>query len=101
VNKLVYHPAFNIAIFALLLSPPWEFGQMWLYASTSEMSHLKGIRICMVATLGDAFIALFALAVVAAFMQSPTRVRAPRALLIRRPRLLLQNRRCERFPNIK
>jgi hypothetical protein len=53
VKALVDHPAFNIAIFALLLNLPWEFGQMWLYAGTSEMSHLKGIQICMVASRGD------------------------------------------------
>lgn len=78
MKTLVDHPAFNIAIFALLLSLPREFGQMWLYAGTSEMSHLKGIRICMVATLGDALIALFAFAVVAALTQSPAWVRTPK-----------------------
>ena len=78
MKALVDHPAFNIAIFALLLNLPWEFGQMWLYAGTSEMSHLQGIQICMVATLGDAFIALFAFAVVAALSQSPAWVRAPK-----------------------
>ena len=78
MKTLVDQPAFNIAIFALLLNLPWEFGQMWLYAGTSEMSHLEGIRICMVATLGDALIALFAFAVVAALTQSPAWVRAPK-----------------------
>jgi hypothetical protein len=54
VKALVDHPAFNIALFALLLSLPWEFGQMWLHAGASEMSHLKGIQICVAATGGDA-----------------------------------------------
>ena len=78
MKALIDHPAFNIAIFALLLSLPWEFGQMWLYAGTSGMSNLEGIQICMVATLGDALIALFAFAVVAALSQSPARVRTPK-----------------------
>ena len=78
MKALIDHPAFNIAIFALLLSLPLEFGQMWLYAGTSGMSHLEGIQICMVATLGDALIALFAFAVVAALTQSPARVRTPK-----------------------
>jgi len=78
VKALVDHPAFNIAIFALLLSLPWESGQMWLYAGTSEMSHLEGIQICIVATLGDALIALFDFAVVAAVSQSPAWVRTPK-----------------------
>lgn len=78
MKTLVDHPAFNIAIFALLLSLPWEFGQMWLYAGTSELSHLQGTRICMVATLGDALITLFAFAAVAALSQSPAWVRTPK-----------------------
>ena len=78
MKALVDHPAFNIAIFALLLSLPWEFGQMWLYAGASEMSHLKGIQICMAATLGDAVIMLVAFAIVAAFVRSQDWVRAPK-----------------------
>jgi hypothetical protein len=67
---MVDHPAFNVAIFALLLSLPWEFGQMWLYAGASEMSHLRGIQICMAATLGDAVVMLIAFGVVAAVARS-------------------------------
>lgn len=74
---MVDHPAFNVAVFALLLSLPWEFGQMWLYAGVSEMSHLQGIRICMAATIGDAAIMLAAFAGVAAWSHSQDWVRAP------------------------
>ncbi len=75
---MVDHPAFNIATFALLLSMPWEFGQMWLYAGASEMSHLRGIQICMAATLGDAVIMLIAFGVVAAVARSQNWVLAPK-----------------------
>ncbi len=75
---MVDHPAFNVAIFALLLSLPWEFGQMWLYASASEMSHLRGIQICMAATLGDAVIMLIAFGIVAAVARSQDWVLAPK-----------------------
>jgi Ni/Fe-hydrogenase subunit HybB-like protein len=78
VKALVNHPAFNIAVFALLLSLPWEFGQMWLYAGASHMSHLEGIQICMAATLGDAVIMLVAFAIIAAFAGSQEWVRAPK-----------------------
>jgi hypothetical protein len=77
VNALVDHPAFNIALFALLLSLPWEFGQMWLYSGASEISHLKGIQICTAATLGDAGIMLIAFGGVAAVVRSQDWVRAP------------------------
>jgi hypothetical protein len=75
--KVLDSPAFNIAIFALLLSLPWEFGQMWLYAGSADMSHLQGIQICMAATVGDAVIMLIAFGVVAIAARSPTWVRAP------------------------
>ena len=77
MKPLLDSPAFNIAIFALLLSLPWEFGQMWLYAGSAQMSHLQGIRICMTATAGDAVIMLIAFGVVALAAGSPAWVRAP------------------------
>lgn len=77
MKPLLDNPAFNIVIFALLLSLPWEFGQMWLYAGSAQMSHLQGIRICMAATVGDAAIMLAAFAVVALSARSQEWVRAP------------------------
>ena len=77
MKALLNSPAFNIAIFALLLSLPWEFGQMWLYVDSAEMSHLQGIRICMAATAGDAVIMLIAFGVVALAARSPAWVRVP------------------------
>jgi hypothetical protein len=77
VKPLLDSPAFNIVIFALLLSLPWELGQMWLYAGSAQMSHLEGIRICMAATAGDAVIMLIAFGVVALAARSPDWVRAP------------------------
>ena len=82
MKALVGHPAFNIAVFALLLSLPWEFGQMWLYAGVSEMSHLQGIRICTAATIGDAAIMLAAFAGVAVWSHSEDWVRAPKPMQI-------------------
>ncbi len=70
-------PAFNIVIFALLLSLPWEFGQMWLYAGSAEMSHLQGIRICMAATAGNSIIMLAAFGIVTIAARSSQWVRAP------------------------
>lgn len=78
MKALVDHPAFNIAIFALLLSLPWEFGQMWLYAGASDMSHLQGIQICTAATAGDAVLMLVAFGIVAAVTRSQDWVRAPK-----------------------
>ena len=77
MKALLTSPTFNIAIFALLLSLPWEFGQMWLYVDSAETSHLQGIRICMAATAGDAVIMLIAFGVVALAARSPAWVRVP------------------------
>ena len=77
MTRVVEHPAFNIAIFALLLSLPWEFGQMWLYAGVGQMWHLQGIRICSAATVGDAMIMLAAFGIVALGARSQDWVRAP------------------------
>ena len=77
MTRVVDHPAFNIAIFALLLSLPWEFGQMWLYAGVGQMSHLQGIGICSAATVGDAMIMLAAFGIVALGARSQDWVRAP------------------------
>ena len=77
MTRVVDHPAFNIAIFALLLSLPWEFGQMWLYAGVRQMSHLQGIGICSAATVGDAMIMLAAFGIVALGARSQDWVRAP------------------------
>lgn len=78
MKAMVDHPAFNVAIFALLLSLPWEFGQMWLYAGASEISHLRGIQICMAATLGDMVIMLIAFGIVAGVARSQDWVLAPK-----------------------
>ena len=51
---------------------------MWLYAGASGMSHLKGIQICMAATIGDAVIMLVAFAIIATFARSQKWVRAPK-----------------------
>ncbi len=77
MNTLLDSPAFNIGIFALMLSPPWELGQMWLYTGSAQMSHLQGIRICVTATAGDAVIMLIAFDVVALAARLPAWVRAP------------------------
>jgi len=77
MKTLLDSPAFNIGIFALMLSLPWELGQMWLYTGSAQMSHLEGIRICMAATAGDAVIMLIAFGVVAHAARSPSWVRAP------------------------
>ncbi|MBC7522083.1 MAG: hypothetical protein H7268_13445 [Sandarakinorhabdus sp.] len=77
MKPLLDSPAFNSVIFALLLSLPWELGQMWLYAGSAQMSHLQGIRICMAATAGDAVIMLIAFGMVGLAARSPALVRAP------------------------
>ena len=77
MKVLLDSPAFNIGIFALMLSLPWELGQMWLYTASAQMLHLQGIRICMAATAGDAVIMLIAFGVVALAARSRAWVRAP------------------------
>jgi len=54
MTKVVDHPAFNIAIFAVLRNLRWEFWRMRLYAGAAQMTHLQGIRICTADTIGDA-----------------------------------------------
>ena len=77
MKTLLDSPAFNVGIFALMLSLPWELGQMWLYTGSAQMSHLQGIRICVTATAGDAVIMLIAFDVVALAARLPAWVRAP------------------------
>ena len=53
MKALLDGPAFNIGIFALLLSLPWELGQMRLYTGCAQTSDLQASQICMAATAGD------------------------------------------------
>ena len=76
MKALIDHPVVVIAIFAVLLSLPLEFGQMWLFAGASEMSHILGIQICMAATLGDAVIMVFAFGISVVVARSSGWVRA-------------------------
>ena len=77
MKTLLDSPAFNIGIFALLLSLPWELGQMRLYTGCAQTSDLQASQICMAATAGDAVIMLIAFGVVALAARSRAWVRAP------------------------
>jgi hypothetical protein len=46
-------PELNIAIFAFLLSFPWEILQGPFFQGMMEARHEDGVRICTLATLGD------------------------------------------------
>ena len=77
MKALFNSPLFNLAIFAMLLSLPWELGQMWLYTGSAQLSHPQGIRICMAATAGDAAIMLGSFTAVALSARSAAWVCAP------------------------
>ena len=53
VRVVVDLPELNIAIFAFLLSFPWEILQGPFFQGMMEARHGDGVRICTRATLGD------------------------------------------------
>jgi hypothetical protein len=53
VCMVVDLPELNIAIFAFLLSFPWEILQGPFFQGMAEARHEDAVRICMLATLGD------------------------------------------------
>lgn len=59
-------PEFNLVVFALLLSLPWELLQATLFEGMASAPHSDVIGACLQATLGDAGIMLLAHAGVAA-----------------------------------
>ena len=53
-------PEWNVAVFALLLSFPWEVLQAPLFAGMANAPHVEVIKGCLQATLGDMVIMLIA-----------------------------------------
>jgi hypothetical protein len=46
-------PEFNVMLFAVLVSYPWEFIQAPLYAGMSDQRHWDAVKTCTIAALGD------------------------------------------------
>lgn len=53
-------PELPLGLFAFLLSFVWEMLQSPFYVGMAEMPHWEGVRMCIIATLGDVLIALVA-----------------------------------------
>jgi len=53
-------PEVNVALFAFLLNLAWEFWQVPFFRDMAALSHWEGIKLCSLATAGDALIAVAA-----------------------------------------
>jgi hypothetical protein len=58
IRRLMELPEANVAAVSLLLHLPWEMGQMRFYRCTETRSRAQTARFCILASLGDAAIAL-------------------------------------------
>jgi hypothetical protein len=63
-------PELNVALFAWLLSYPWEFWQVPFYQGIPTVPHWEAIKSCTGAVLGDAAIAVGAFWVAAVVARS-------------------------------
>lgn len=59
-------PELNVAVFAFLLNYPWEFLQAPFFRGLVEAPHWEAVKLCSLAAVGDAGIALAAFWAVAA-----------------------------------
>ena len=55
-NKLSNSVWFNLGLFSFLLNFVWEMAQIPFFLTMLEKSHLNGVLICALATLGDVLI---------------------------------------------
>ena len=67
LTKLVQVPELNVAGFSFLLNLVWELWQVTLFQGIADEPHWLGVKKCMLATFGDAGIALVAFWVTAIF----------------------------------
>ena len=65
LHGLTWTPEFNVTLFALLLSYPWEFLQLPLFDRMPQAPHWEAVMTCTRAAAGDAAIALVVFWVVA------------------------------------
>jgi hypothetical protein len=63
-------PEVNVLLFAFLLNVPWELLQISLYRDMVAAPHWRGTEICMIASLGDAIIAVVAYSIVSGVARS-------------------------------
>lgn len=77
-SGLLDQPEINVLIFAFLLNYPWEFLQAPLFDGLPAREHWAAVKICTLATVGDAFIMLFAYSLVAAAGWNRSWFRTPR-----------------------
>jgi hypothetical protein len=75
----VWQPWAAVALFALLLHFAWEMLQFPLFAGMSAAPHGTATRACLIATLGDGAISLFAYAGASGAARTATWVIRPRA----------------------
>ena len=77
---LLYQPETNILTFAFLLNYPWEFLQAPFFKGLGGSAHWEAVKVCTRATVGDAFIMLFAYWSVAIIASDRWWFRRPRRL---------------------
>lgn len=73
-------PEVNVAIFAFLLHFVWEFWQTPFYGEMPTAPHWEAVKVCTLATLGDAAIMLVAYWTVAFAAQSRRWILEPTAI---------------------
>ncbi|MBA3520493.1 MAG: cytochrome c biogenesis protein CcdA, partial [Rhizobiales bacterium] len=69
---------FLLSVFAFLLNFVWEFLQAPFFEAVPNVPHWEGVKLCSIATLGDAAIMLFAFWCVAAAAQTRAWILSPR-----------------------
>lgn len=66
LRRLTDQPEINVAVFAFLVNYPWEFLRAPFFEGLAAAPHWEAVKLCSLAVLGDAAIAVAALWVVAA-----------------------------------
>lgn len=77
-SSILSAPEVFVVLFSLLLNLPWEMWQVPFYAGMAEGRHWDGVRVCTLASLGDAVISLMAFVAVAFWAESRHWLIAPR-----------------------
>ncbi|HEV8260761.1 MAG TPA: hypothetical protein VGQ19_08405 [Burkholderiales bacterium] len=76
--KLVQSPELNVGVFSFLFNLVWELWQVPLFQGIADEPHWLGVKTCMLATFGDAGIALVAFCVTAIFAGTRSWIIGPR-----------------------
>jgi len=78
MNRIIYLPELNLALFSFVFHFVWEFLQVPTYAGMAEMEHWPATLICTQATIGDVGFALSAYWATALASRSRFWFQAPR-----------------------